>query len=189
MASKALKEYINRRYERWLDYSRFHCSLTGMQGEETDVLNEVLAMLLEKPSEFVDRLLNAKKGRYTELDFYILQMIKLNSTSDTSPYRHKYKAIPTDQNVDFARLDILDDDDEIDEHDGSEYICKRMQDIRDILENLGVTDLAKKVFIWKFFDGESFSDWPGPENNKELSQIYRSVMRTIEDKIKGNILF
>ena len=27
----------------------------------------------------------AKQGKYTELDFYILQMIKLNVTSDTSP--------------------------------------------------------------------------------------------------------
>ena len=93
MASEALNKYIEKRYDRWLDYAKYHCSLAGMTDEAIDVLNEVMCMLLQKPLEHLSRLMEAKQGKYTELDFYILQMIKLNVTSDTSPYRHKYKPI------------------------------------------------------------------------------------------------
>ena len=99
MASEALNKYIEKRYDRWLDYAKYHCSLAGMSSEAIDVLNEVMCMLLQKPLEHLSRLMEAKQGKYTELDWYILQMIKLNVTSDTSPYRHKYKPIPVDENV------------------------------------------------------------------------------------------
>ena len=87
-----------------MDYAKYHCSLAGMSSEAIDVLNEVMCMLLQKPLEHLSRLMEAKQGKYTELDWYILQMIKLNVTSDTSPYRHKYKPIPVDENVDWRRL-------------------------------------------------------------------------------------
>ena len=77
MASEALNKYIEKRYDRWLDYAKYHCSLAGMTDEAIDVLNEVMCMLLQKPPEHLSRLMEAKKGKYTELDFYILQMIKL----------------------------------------------------------------------------------------------------------------
>ena len=128
MASEALNKYIEKRYDRWLDYAKYHCSLAGMTDEAIDVLNEVMCMLLQKPLEHLSRLMEAKQGKYTELDFYILQMIKLNVTSDTSPYRHKYKPIPVDENVDWRRLNIIDEPD--DSPDRTEYIRERMQDIR-----------------------------------------------------------
>ena len=86
-----IEAFIEKRYDRWLDYAKYHCSLAGMSSEAIDVLNEVMCMLLQKPLEHLSRLMEAKQGKYTELDWYILQMIKLNVTSDTSPYRHKYK--------------------------------------------------------------------------------------------------
>ena len=132
MASEALNKYIEKRYDRWLDYAKYHCSLAGMTDEAIDVLNEVMCMLLQKPLEHLSRLMEAKQGKYTELDFYILQMIKLNVTSDTSPYRHKYKPIPVDENVDWRRLNIIDEPD--DSPDRTEYIRERMQDIRNIID-------------------------------------------------------
>lgn len=186
MASESLNKYIGKRYERWLDYSRFHCCQAGIGGEEIDVLNEVLAMLLEKPEEETERMLGSKQGRYTELDFYILQMIKLNATSDTSPYRHKYKAIPVDDNVDWRRLNVIDEPD--DEYDKATYICDKTKVIRDILEDLHLSDRAKRIFSWKFFAGESFADWPGPESKKELYNVYKKTFRAIVEKNEGNLL-
>ena len=135
MASEALNKYIEKRYDRWLDYAKYHCSLAGMSSEAIDVLNEVMCMLLQKPPEHLSRLMGAKQGKYTELDWYILQMIKLNVTSDTSPYRHKYKPIPVDENVDWRRLNIIDEPD--DSIDRTEYIRERMQDIRNLIDQLG----------------------------------------------------
>ena len=167
MASEALNKYIEKRYDRWLDYAKYHCSLAGMTDEA--------------------RLMEAKQGKYTELDWYILQMIKLNVTSDTSPYRHKYKPIPVDENVDWRRLNIIDEPD--DSIDRTEYIRERMQDIRDMVDLLELSEKAKRIFAWKFFAGESFADWPGPESRKELYETYKSVFNAVMDKKDGRLLF
>lgn len=187
MASEALNKYIEKRYDRWLDYAKYHCSLAGMTGEAIDVLNEVMCMLLQKDPDYISRLMNSKQGKYTELDFYILQMIKLNVTSDTSPYRHKYKPIPADDNVDWRRLNIIDNQEE--EPDKNEYIRDRLQEVREILDSLEISENAIRIFTWKFFAGESFADWPGPESKKELYEIYKRVFKAILDKKEGKLLF
>ena len=87
MGTEIINSYITARYDRWLDYSKYHCSLACMPDEAVDVLNEVLVMLLEKDLAYLLRMHEAKKGRYRELDYFVLQMIKLNITSvpeDTS---------------------------------------------------------------------------------------------------------
>lgn len=187
MASEALNKYIEKRYDRWLDYAKYHCSLAGMTSEAIDVLNEVMCMLLQKDPEYISRLMDSKQGQYTELDFYILQMIKLNITSDTSPYRHKYKPIPVDDNVDWRRLNIIDDQEEV--PDKNEYIRDRLQEVREVLDSLEISESAIRIFTWKFFAGESFADWPGPESKKELYEIYKRVFKTILDKKDGKLLF
>lgn len=55
MASEAVNNYITKRYERWLDYSLYHCGLAGISDEATDVLNEVICSLLQKKSRLLDR--------------------------------------------------------------------------------------------------------------------------------------
>lgn len=187
MASEALNKYIGRRYERWLDYSRYHCSHAGMSGEEIDVLNEVLAMLLEKPEGEMDRMLGSRQGKYTELDFYVLQMIKLNATSDTSPYRHRYKAIPVDDSVDWRRLNTIDEPDA--GYDRAGYIREKTQAVRDMLDDLHLSDRAIRIFSWKFFAGESFADWPGPESRKELYEVYKKTLKALMDKKDGRLFF
>lgn len=186
MASEALNKYIEKRYDRWLDYAKYHCSLAGMDGEAIDVLNEVMCMLLQKDPEHLSQLMESKQGKYTELDFYILQMIKLNITSDTSPYRHKYKPIPIDDNVDWRRLNIIYDQDE--EVDKNEYILDRFQEVREILDSLEISENAMRIFRWKFFAGESFSDWSGPESKKELYEIYKHIFQIILEKKNGELL-
>ena len=187
METDIINSYITVRYDRWLDYSQYHCSLACMPDEAVDVLNEVLAMLLEKEPAYLLQLYEARKGRYRELDFFVLQMIKLNITSVTSPYRHKYKPIPVDENVDWRRLNIIDEPD--DSPDRTEYIRERMQDIRNIIDQLSLSEKAKRIFAWKFFAGESFADWPGPENRKELYEVYKSVFSAVMDKKDGRLLF
>ena len=186
MASEALDKYINKRYDRWLDYAKYHTSLAGIGDEASDVLNEVMAMLLEKPEEEINLLLNRKHGKYTELDFYVLQMIKLNATSDTSPYRHKYKAIPADDNVDWRRLNIIDEPDQ--SFDKAAYISEKMHEVRAILDSLDLSEKAIQIFSWKFFSGESYSDWLGEENSKELYSVYKQVFRMLMQRKEGKML-
>lgn len=188
MASEALNKYIEKRYDRWLDYAKYICSLSSMSGEEIDVLNEVLITILEKADAETDRMLETKRGKYTELDYYIIGSIKLNATSDTAPYRHKYKSLPIDDNVDWCRLNIVDEEDD-EKEDKKQYVLDRFQEVRQIIESLGLSEKAIKVFTWKFFAGESFADWPEKESKKELYAVYKRVFKTILDKKAGNLFF
>lgn len=151
MGTEIINSYITARYDRWLDYSKYHCSLACMPDEAVDVLNEVLAMLLEKEPAYLLRMYEAKKGKYRELDFFILQMIKLNITSVTSPYRHKYKSIPVDENVDWQRLDIIDETDP--KQDKASTTLREMKLVRFVFDRLELTNLERQVFAFKFFAG------------------------------------
>lgn len=190
MANQIINKYISERYDRWLDYAYYHCSHANMDDEAIDVLNEVLAMLIEKcdtNESHILQLYESKKGQYRELDFFVLQMIKLNIQSPTSPYRHKYKPIPVDENIDFQRIDLVDE--EGIEQDQSGEILQKMQQVRNIFDSLQLSEKAKRVFSWKFFEGNSFSEWEGTEEKKDLYDIYNRVLELIKSKINGESLF
>lgn len=190
MADDIIHNYISERYFRWLDYAQYHCSHAGMSDEAIDVLNEVMAMLLEKYNQnptMIERLYNSKKGQYRELDFFVLQMIKLNIQSPTSPYRHKYKALPIDENADLSYIDLLDE--EYEEIDRPGIILKQMNQVREIFESMNLSEIAVKVFSFKFFEGNSFAEWEGTEDPKFLYDIYNGVLKLIKDKLNNRELF
>lgn len=184
---KEVRDYIEKRYQGLLDYSKYHCSRAGIEDEAVDVLNEVLCSLFEKDPTDMNTLLNKKKGDYTHLDFYILRMIKLNATSPTSPYQHKYRSVKIDNNVDYSKIEIEDEAD--DERDIPQEILDKIHIVREVIEELMLSDKARSVFDFRFFNGEVFSQWPGPENDKELYEIYDKVVMLIKNKISNNTLF
>ena len=187
MISQKIERYITKRYDRWLDYAVYHCTHAGIADEAIDVLNEVLLSLVRKENAELERLFDAKKNGYTELDFFVLRMIKLNATSDTSPYRSKYKPMPIDANVDYNRLDIEDTSEEA--IDGSSIIVERFHLVRETLNELDLSPKAKRIFEFKFFEDGNFSEWEGVETLKQLYEVYNGVLELIKKKIKGDCLF
>ena len=183
-----VRKYINKRYPRWLDYSEYQCSRAGIDGEGVDVLNEVMCDLLQKPEKLLTSLFERKSKGYTELDYFVLRMIKLNATSLTSPYRYRYRQLPTNENVDYTTIDIEDVFND-DEEDTAGYILDKTRKVREILEELDLSDLALKVFNHRFFMGEPFTGWDGPESRKELYDIYSGVVELIKQHLKGGSLF
>lgn len=177
-----VRKYIGKRYERWLDYSTYHCAQQKMAGEEVDLLNEVLINLLEKPEEKLIELYSKKSKEYTELDFFILRMIKLNATSDTAPYRHRYKQIPTNENVHFSQLNV--EDEEYEEDDRPAEILKQKQLVYDIVDKrLDLTYEQRDMFYFKF-EGGDFSEWYGHEEYKQFQDNYYKVRNKIKDEIQ-----
>ena len=166
MASKAVNNYITKRYERWLDYSLYHCGLAGIPDEATDVLNEVICSLLQKKNRLLD---------------------KLNASSPTSQYRSRYKPLPVDDNVDYSRLDIEDIPDELE--DRNTEILNKLHLVRDTFESLDLGPVAARVFEFHFFQDGNFSDWEGPETLKQLYEIYNGVQELIRKKIAGETIF
>ncbi len=187
MAREEINKYIEKRYDRWLDYASYHCSCAGIGDEAIDVLNEVLLDLLQKPESKLLGLLHKKSGQYTELDYFVLRMIKLNATSDTSPYRHRYKPIPVDANVSYSQIEEEDVSEE--DHDTPGDIVAKTRIVRNIFDSLIISDYARRVFIFRFFCGERFSDWPGPESEKELFDTYYKIIAMIKEKLNGKTLF
>ena len=187
MASTEINNYITKRYDRWLDYARYHCTLHGILNEAEDILNEVILSLLQKSDKKLDSLISSKQGQYTELDFYVLRMIKLNVSSPTSPYQSKYKQIPVDSNIDFSLLEI--ENNSIEEPDRSAYILDRMHEIRDIIEKMGFSEKAMAVFEFRFFQDGVFKEWDGDMNIKELYDLYSKIIDVIRRKIRGELIF
>lgn len=187
MAMKKVRDYIEKRYQGFLDYSEYHCSCAGIADEAVDVLNEVLCSVLEKSPEKMNNMFNKNSGEYTELDYYILRMIKLNVTSPTSPYQHKYKSLKIDRNVDYSKLEIEDMED--DERDRAQEILDKVHIVRKVLEEIMISEKAKEVFEYRFFGGGIFSRWPGPEKDKELYEIYNRVVKLIKQKLNDKTLF
>ena len=132
----------------------YHCGLAGIPDEATDVLNEVICSLLQKKNRLLDKLLETRKNGYTELDFFVLKMIKLNASSPTSQYRSRYKPLPADDNVDYTRLDIEDIPDE--SEDRNTEILNKLHLVRDTFESLDLGPVAARVFEFHFFQDGNF---------------------------------
>jgi hypothetical protein len=184
-----INNYITKRYERWLDYSKYKCSKAELHGQEYDVLDEVLLNILKKDEQFLLKLINTKKVQkgveYSEFDFFLLRAIDLNVNSETSPYRHKNKPIPR-ANVEVSRLKILDLQEEETDHAG--YVLDRMHQIRNVIDEMGFSEKAMAIFEFKFFNDEKFGDWPGPETKRELYCIYSRITKILNAKIHGRLL-
>lgn len=114
-------------------------------------------------------------------------MIKLNITSETSPYQFKYRHVSIDLNTDIQFLEIIDEEEALTDRAGE--VLKQMQKVRQALEELWFSEKAKEIFYYKFFLGEDFTDWPGEEDIKFLYESYNKVLELVKDKIKGNMLF
>lgn len=181
-----INTYIELRYPRWLDYACYHCVHAKMNNEATDVLNEVIISLLEKDEIKVLKMLNSHKGKYRELDFFVLRMIKLNVYSPTSPYQSKYKQAKTVTEIKLHRLNIPEV--EIEDEDRPGRILEQFNQVREIYNNLNLSDKAKKIFMHRFFMGLPFSQWDGPETKKELYETYNKIVELIKAKLNGKSL-
>jgi len=184
VVSQAVNEHIEKNYQRWSDYAEYHASLARIPDEAGDILDEVLLNLLQKDDKKLTSLLSRKKQGYTELDFFVLKMIKLNTHSETSPYRHKTKNVPLNQNISPGDLnpEDLQQEDDIDQEI---KILQRTRQAREILASLNLPDREKEIFSWKFFADNPLSKWPGPEGYTTVCWIFNKVKRKMMWRIKN----
>lgn len=179
---EAIKSYVSSRYPRFLDYSKYHATRAGIADEYIDILNEVMISLFCKDFGYLAKLYSTKRNNYTDLDFFVLQMVKLNVHSLTSPYRSKYKPIPSDPGVNYQRLKIIDEQDE--ETDKAAITLQKFRLIRDIFESLELTEEEKKVFEHGFILNNPVSEF------KELApKAFYSRFNIVRDSIHEILYF
>jgi len=186
MSIPEINNYIEKRYIHWLEYSKHQCSCAGIQGEEIDLLNDVMEHLLRNSESKLQELFSVKKiqkgKEYTELDFFVLSMIKRNCYSETAPYKAKNKPIPRAKK-DLNRLNIPDIIDEDTDHSG--YVLERMREIRQLIESMGFSEKAMAIFEYRFFEDGSVKDCPNLGKPKEIYCIYGRIMKLLKKKING----
>jgi hypothetical protein len=181
-----INNYIEKRYERWLEFSKYECAKAGIPDETVDVVNEVIIQLSKKDEDLL-RLCRtpSKCGRYKELDVLVLRMVYLNIFSPTAPYQFKNKPIPR-ANKDLMRLNIADNTEE--ENDCSGRIFSQFEQVREAFETLNLSPRAKRIFTHRFINGDPFCDWQGCETKKQLYEIYNKVIELIKKKIEKKTL-
>ena len=183
MVSKKLNKHITDSYSRWSDYAEYHANLAGIPDESGDILNEVLLALMQKDPKQTHSLLAKKKGPFTELDFFVLKMIKLNAHSMTSPYRHKTRDVPKDLNVDPLTIERPLQSEE--DSNTEVLILEKCRMAREILENLSIPGRDKEIFSWRFFADNSLRSWPGDESYSVVCNTFNRVKRQMIRKIKN----
>lgn len=196
MANQIINTYITEAYGRLLDFSKYHCEQQHLYGLEYDLLNCVLTNILsrgEKQEAYNQKLLDMlaiKRDKWTELDFYILRTIKFNAQSDTAPFKRQYdlyKPAGTYADVDFQRLDVIDDRDENIEKE--QDLQEKEKRFKEACEVFGLSEKARAIFRWKFIEGNSLSEYPYEEDRKSLYAIYNGVLQLVKDKLNGYSLF
>lgn len=88
-----IREYIAYRYQNWLDYASHMARVHNFEGWQEDLLNDIICDLLSKPQDKLDTMLSAKTKKIvngtptTELDKFVLSMLKMNACSAVAPFR------------------------------------------------------------------------------------------------------
>lgn len=179
MASAKVLNYVSNAYSGWLEYAEFHCSCAHLHDLGGDVLNEVIAELLEKKDDaFLDDLLSQEKnGKTTGLDAYVLTMINRNAHLPRATFRWKYRSGKIDANVDVESVaGYVNEDYELSDCEER----KEEIDPESVVEMINTSDLspfAKKVFDWKFVQRRKLKDWEGIESKK---WVYKTYQKTLE---------
>jgi hypothetical protein len=176
-----INAYISKRYPFWLDYAVYHAEQARLHDQGQDLLHTVLESLLRKDPGLLSELLSrtrrsrSKKDEiYTELDYFVLRMIKLNATSLLAPYRQITKSPPVDANMDPWRLNVIDNGPD----EGESYndrILRQQRRARELLAGLDIPSRDKEIFSWKFFADNPLRSWPGNEPYSTVLTIYGRV--------------
>lgn len=185
-----LNVYLEKNYQKFLDYSNFHADKNNLTGMGQEMLQFVLEIVLvDMDRQRVITLLNSKYGNYNELHTYIMGMIKINAYSPRSDFRRKVidcKYI--NDKVDFRKLRMIDDVYDMDIPDRADEIFSQFEMVRNELAALEISELDKEIFRWRFFYGNTISEWPGAEPKSKLYSTYNRVLGILKERITANQL-
>lgn len=180
MEQKNLNEYITEAYARWVEYAYFHVRQTGLQINPSEVVNDILCSFLERDTSKLERMVNTPANGATELDFFILRFIKISIHFPHSSFRYQRGQHCTTS----LSEDLLNMPDETTSNDKDEIHLM----IWNALGEIEASITAKQIFIWKFFDGNSLSQWPGRENKKFVYRSYHDVLIAVIRQIKVKLI-
>lgn len=169
--------YINSHYQRWCDYATYYCRISHVNVEPTEVLNNVLCNLLAGQSDIVhDLILRKGKNGLSEFDYFVLSIVKTNIISPRSTIRY-VRGQHVTQRIGQLEYRIADE-----RTDDNEEYEERLRIVRKILSELQVSELSKRIFLWRF-EGNNYKDWKGSESLDFLYDTYNRIELLIRYEI------
>ena len=75
-----LNKYITTHYPQWVEYAAYHVRHSRLPIVPAEVVNDVLCTLLERDMAKLERLMNTRNKDGTELDFFVMRIIKIAYT-------------------------------------------------------------------------------------------------------------
>lgn len=171
-----LNTFITSHYPRWVEYATYHVRQSRLPVDPAEVVNDVLCTLLERDVAKLERLMNARNKDGTELDFFVMRIIKISIHSPRSPFRYQRGQTQTDRLEDNIRT-LSAEAPEFDQVDA-------YMQVRQVFDTLQVSGLSKRIFVWRFFEGKSFAEWPGAESQKFLYDTFNRILLIISAKIR-----
>lgn len=147
-----VRRYINFRYLNWLDYATQMAKVHHFIGWEHDLLSESVVQLFRKPEAQIIGLLDRKTKKIvngeptTELDKYILSIMKTNAFSASGPFRKNVlgKKIIRRRcdGVDTCQLVEFTDYDDIEQSDREQPTKNKL----DVMHRLNISRLKANFF-------------------------------------------
>ena len=86
--NKTITDYISKRYNRWLEYATYQCSLPAFLGNQTDVLDEVFLNFSERIRKKLKSFTMNNTQDKSGIRLLRPQNDKTQYVSLTSPYRY-----------------------------------------------------------------------------------------------------
>lgn len=183
-----LKDYINFRYNNWLDFSRHMARIHKFDGWGEDLLNDVIENLLKKEPEKLRGMLRRKTKKIvngkptTELDKFVLKMLRMQAFSQVGPFRKNtlgqkiIKRLPNNK-VLVKHSTTISGEDIIDEN-----YCTDLNDKLDLMHSQNVLRLRRngfnltsiKLYRLHFIRGEPFKKMS--ETEQESINIIRQFL-------------
>lgn len=192
----SITAYIGFRYPNWMDYARHQCRVQHLEGWECDLMNDIVADLMRKPETKLADLMSRETRKIvngqptTELDKFVLSMIKCNAQSRFASFRKNtvgQKIIGTHgRMVEVATFfELPSNYDEIDEAIYDDEVCQKMDLMHDenisILEDFGFTSEVIEVYKSYFILSTK------PKTKKEKKIIDRIINHLDKRGIKNTI--
>lgn len=68
--------YIDEHYRRWMDFAAYHCSKAGKRADLYQLMSDIQNEVLSLKTVTIARLMHTASGNFTELDFFVLRLIR-----------------------------------------------------------------------------------------------------------------
>lgn len=193
-----VKQYMNKRYNNWLDFAKHMAKIHSFDGLADDLLHDVIIDILNKDPEKIRGLFARKTTKIidgeptTELDKFALRMLRVNAFSPVAPFRkntlgHKIINRAGKNCVETVKLIELNGTDRIDEIYNPDQFDRLDQMHRANLARLALNGFnrdARELYILHFIQSTPQAEFTQRQRDglTSITRFLANPQKTLSDE-------